>query len=28
VDDSNHLLDGIRYVLEMKVARDTGVYVY
>jgi phage terminase large subunit len=28
VDRSNHLLDGIRYVLEMKIGRNTGVYVY
>jgi phage terminase large subunit len=25
---SDHLIDGIRYVLEMKVHRNTGVYVY
>jgi phage terminase large subunit len=28
VDSDNHLIDGIRYVLEMKVHRNTGVYVY
>ena len=28
IDDANHLLDGIRYVLEMKLNRNTGVYVY
>jgi phage terminase large subunit len=28
VDDANHLLDGIRYVLEMKLNRNHGVYVY
>ena len=28
VDSHNHLVDGIRYVLEMKVHRNTGVYVY
>ena len=28
IDDSNHLIDGIRYVLEMKLNRPTGVYVY
>jgi len=28
VDTDNHLIDGIRYVLEMKVGRNTGVYVY
>jgi phage terminase large subunit len=28
VDSMNHLIDGIRYVLEMKVGRNTGVYVY
>lgn len=28
VDASNHLIDGIRYVLEMKIARNTGVFVY
>ena len=28
VDDSNHLIDGIRYVLEMKLNRDKSVYVY
>lgn len=27
-DSNNHLLDGIRYVMEMKVARNTGVFVY
>lgn len=28
VDASNHLIDGIRYVLEMKLGRNTGVFVY
>jgi phage terminase large subunit len=28
VDNNNHLLDGIRYVLEMKLGRNTGVFVY
>ena len=28
IDDSNHLIDGIRYILEMKMHRNTGVYVY
>lgn len=28
VDSNNHLLDGIRYVLEMKLGRNTGVFVY
>ena len=28
VDDSNHLIDGIRYVLEMKLNRNTWVGVY
>jgi len=28
LDKDNHLIDGIRYVLEMKVARNSGVYVY
>lgn len=27
VDNHNHLIDGIRYVLEMKIGRNTGVYV-
>jgi phage terminase large subunit len=27
-DSDNHLIDGIRYVLEMKTSRYTGVYVY
>jgi phage terminase large subunit len=27
VDDNNHLIDPLRYVLEMKVFRNTGVYV-
>lgn len=27
VDENNHLLDGIRYVMEMKVARNTGTYI-
>jgi len=28
VDSSNHLIDGIRYVLEMKLGRNSGVFVY
>lgn len=28
IDNYNHLIDGIRYVLEMKVARNNQVYVY
>lgn len=28
IDDSNHLIDGIRYVLEMKMNREKSVYVY
>ena len=28
VDSNNHILDGIRYVLEMKLGRNTGVFVY
>ena len=28
VDSDNHLIDGIRYVLEMKIGRNTGVYIY
>ena len=28
VDSHNHLIDGIRYVLEMKLGRNTGVFVY
>lgn len=28
VDSSNHLIDGIRYVLETKLNRPTAVYVY
>ena len=28
VDANNHLIDGIRYVLEMKLGRNTGVFVY
>lgn len=28
VDKDNHLIDGIRYVLEMKLGRNTGVFVY
>ena len=28
VDSHNHLIDGIRYVMEMKVGRNMGVYVY
>jgi len=27
-DKNNHLLDAIRYVLQMKMMRNTGVYVY
>lgn len=27
VDDNNHLIDPLRYVLEMKMFRNTGVYV-
>lgn len=27
-DDNNHAIDAIRYVMEMKVGRNTGVYVY
>ena len=27
-DNNNHIIDGIRYVLEMKVGRNTGVFVY
>lgn len=27
-DSDNHLIDGIRYVLEMKIGRNTGVFVY
>jgi phage terminase large subunit len=27
-DKNNHLLDALRYVLQMKVMRNTGVYVY
>ena len=27
-DDNNHGIDSIRYVLEMKIFRNTGVYVY
>jgi phage terminase large subunit len=27
-DSDNHIIDGIRYVLEMKVGRNTGVFVY
>jgi phage terminase large subunit len=27
-DKNNHLIDPIRYVLTMKVMRNTGVYVY
>jgi phage terminase large subunit len=25
---NDHIIDGIRYVLEMKIARNTGVYIY
>lgn len=28
VDSNNHLIDGIRYVLEMKLGRNSGVFVY
>lgn len=28
IDDNNHLLDPVRYVMEMKVGRNTGVHVY
>lgn len=28
VDTNNHLIDGIRYVLEMKLNRNAGVFVY
>jgi phage terminase large subunit len=28
VDNNNHIIDGIRYVLEMKIGRNTGVFVY
>ena len=28
IDNNNHLIDGIRYVLEMKVGRTQSVYVY
>lgn len=28
VDKDNHLIDGIRYVLEMKIGRNMGVFVY
>jgi phage terminase large subunit len=28
VDKDNHLIDGIRYVLEMKLGRNMGVFVY
>lgn len=28
VDNNNHLIDGIRYVLQMKVGRNQSVYVY
>jgi len=27
-DKNNHLIDAIRYILQMKVMRNTGVYVY
>ena len=27
-DNNNHIIDGIRYVLEMKIGRNTGVYIY
>ena len=28
IDESNHLIDGIRYVLEMKLNKNVGVFVY
>lgn len=28
IDSSNHLIDGIRYVLEMKIAKNNQVYIY
>lgn len=28
IDSANHLIDGIRYVLEMKLNKQTGVFVY
>lgn len=28
IDDNNHAIDCVRYVLQMKVARNTGVFVY
>ena len=28
IDSNNHLIDPIRYVLEMKIGRNTGVFVY
>lgn len=28
IDSSNHIIDGIRYVLEMKMNKDKSVYVY
>jgi phage terminase large subunit len=28
VDKDNHLIDGIRYILEMKLGRNMGVFVY
>ena len=28
IDNYNHLIDGIRYVLEMKIARNNQVYIY
>lgn len=28
VDSNNHIIDGIRYVLEMKLGRNSGVFVY
>ena len=27
-DHHNHILDPLRYILQMKVMRNTGVYVY
>ena len=28
IDDANHCLDAIRYVLTQKVMRNTGVFIY